>query len=101
MDQSSICLYLNRKGLSAQAIHDQLVQIFGADAIACSKMTFYLRQSQSMAKNEEPHSDRPPDVIDNAILRALNQSLFASVRELAKSICLRTITVWRRLTRSL
>jgi hypothetical protein len=43
----------------------------------------------------------PPDVIDNAILQALNQTSFASVRELSKSMCISCETVWRRLTGSL
>jgi hypothetical protein len=78
MDQRSICLYLNTKRLSAQAIDDELAQVFDANVIAYSTMTFYLRQSQWRAKNEEQHSDRPPDVIDNAILRCLHQNAFAS-----------------------
>jgi hypothetical protein len=35
-----------QEGLSAQAIHDELVQVLGADAIAYSTVTCYLRQSQ-------------------------------------------------------
>jgi hypothetical protein len=58
MDQRSVCLCLNRKGLSAQVIHDELVQVRGADAIAYFTMASYLRQSLWMAKNEERHSDR-------------------------------------------
>jgi hypothetical protein len=53
MDQRSICLYLNRKGLSAHAIHDELVQVLDSDAdadadavaVAYSMVTFYLRAS--------------------------------------------------------
>jgi hypothetical protein len=101
MDQRTICLYLNRNGLSAKAIHDELVQIIGSDAIADSIVMSYLRASHRRAQNKEQHSDRPPDVIDNAILQALNQNPFASVRELAKSICISHATVWRRLTESL
>jgi hypothetical protein len=41
---------------------------------------------------------RPPDVIDNAILQALDKTPFTSVREFAKSICISRATVWRRLT---
>jgi hypothetical protein len=101
MDQCSICLYLNRKGLSAHAIHDELVQVLGSDAIACSTITFYLRASHWTAGKEEQHSDPPLDIIDKAILQALDQTPFASVRELAKAMCISTTTVWRRLTRSL
>jgi hypothetical protein len=101
MDQYTICLYLNRKGLSAQAIHDELVQVLGSDVIAYSTVTFYLGASRWMAQNDEQHSDPSLDVIDNAILQVLNQTPFASVRELAKSICISRATVWRSLTESL
>jgi hypothetical protein len=55
MDQGSICLYLNRKGLSAKAIHNELVQVFGPDAIAYSTVTKTLRTSHWTAQNEEWH----------------------------------------------
>jgi hypothetical protein len=60
MDQRIICLYLNRKGLSAKAIHDELVQIQNFDAIAYSTVTSYLRVSHWMAQNEEQHSEPLP-----------------------------------------
>jgi hypothetical protein len=72
MDQRSICLYLNRKGLSAHAIHNDLVQVLGSDAVAYSTVTFYLRASHWTAGKEEQHSDPPPDDVDNAILQALH-----------------------------
>jgi hypothetical protein len=93
MDESTICLYPNRKGLSAQAIHDKLVHVLRSDAVAYSTVTSYLRASRWMAQNEEQHSDPPLDVIDNAILQALNQTQLASVRELAKSMCISCATV--------
>jgi hypothetical protein len=85
MDQRTICLYLNKKGLSAKAIHDELVQVLGSDAIAYSTVTSCLCPSHWRAQNEEQHSDPPPDVIDNAILQAFHQNPFAFVRELEKS----------------
>jgi hypothetical protein len=60
MDQRSICLYLNRKGLSAHAIHDKLVQVIGSDSVAYSKVIFYLRASHWTAGKEERHSDPLP-----------------------------------------
>jgi hypothetical protein len=53
MDQRTICLYLNRKELSAQTIHDELVKVLGSDAIAYSTVTSYLRVSRWRAQNEE------------------------------------------------
>jgi hypothetical protein len=101
MNQPTICLYLNRKGLSAQIIHDELVQVIGSDVIVYSTVTSYFGASRWRAQNEEQHSDLPPDIIDKAILQALYQIPFTSVRELAKSMCISRATVWRRLTRFL
>jgi hypothetical protein len=74
MDQRSICLYLRRKGLSDQAIHNELVKVLGSDAAAYSTMTLYLRACHWRALNEEERSDLPPDVIASAILQALKSS---------------------------
>jgi hypothetical protein len=101
MDQCIICLYLNRKGLSAQAIHDELMQVIRFDVIAYSTIISYLGASRWMAQNEEQHSDPLPDVINKAILQALNQTRFASVQELGKFMCISGATVRRRLTGSL
>jgi hypothetical protein len=43
MDQRSICLFLAMKRLSAQAIDNELVAVFGPDAIGDSTVTNYLR----------------------------------------------------------
>jgi hypothetical protein len=88
MDQCTICLYLRRKGFSAQAIHEELVQILGPDAITYSMVTYHLRASRWTAQTEERHSGPFPDVIDNAVLEALDQTPFASMRELAKASCI-------------
>jgi hypothetical protein len=101
MDQRTICLYLNKKRLSAQAIHDELVQVLGSDAITDSRVTFSLRASHWMAQNGRQHSHPPPGVIDHPILQALHQTSFASVEELAKFTCISGATVGRRLMRSL
>jgi amino acid permease len=47
---------LNRKGLLAQAIHDELVQILGSDAVTYSRVTSYLGPSRWRTQNEEQHS---------------------------------------------
>jgi hypothetical protein len=101
MDQRTICLYLSRKGFSAHTIHDELVYILGPDAIAYSTVTYHLRASRWTAQTEERHSDPPPDVVDNAILEAPDQTPFTSVHELAKTTCIPHTIVWRRLTESL
>jgi hypothetical protein len=101
MDQRTICLYLSRKGFSPHAIHEELVHLLGLDVIAYSTVTYHLRASRCTAQAEERHSEPPPDVVDHAILEALDQTPFASVRELAKATCIPHTTVWRRLTESL
>jgi hypothetical protein len=101
MDQRTICLYLNRKRFSAQALHDKLVHVLGSDAVAYSTVSSYLRASRWMAHHEEQHSDASPDVIDKVILQALNQTPFTSVRELANPMCISRVIAWRCLTRSL
>jgi hypothetical protein len=92
MDQRSICFYLNRKGLSAHAIHDELVQILSSDTVAYSTVIIYMRASHWTAGKEDQHSDPPPDDVGNAILQALDQTPFALVRELAKAMCI-SITI--------
>jgi hypothetical protein len=94
MNQRTICLYLSRKGFSAHAIHEKLVQLLCPDAIAYSTVTYHLRASRWTAQTEERHSDPPPDVADNAILEALDQTPFVSVCELAKATCIPRTTVW-------
>jgi hypothetical protein len=53
MDQRTICLDLNTKGLSVQVVHDELVQIIGSDLIAYSTVTSYLGASRWSVQNEE------------------------------------------------
>jgi hypothetical protein len=77
------------------------VQLLGSDAIAYSTVTYHLRASCWTAHTEERHSDLSLDLIDNAVLEALDQTQFASVRELAKPTCIPRTIVWRRLTESL
>jgi hypothetical protein len=75
IDQRSIVLYLNRKDLTAQAIHDDLVATpFSAAA--------------------SPHIDE----LDEAILRALEEFPFSSVRQILYATHLPKTTVYRRLS---
>jgi hypothetical protein len=46
MYQRSICLFLAIKGLSERAAYNELTAVLGADAIAYSTATKYLRQKQ-------------------------------------------------------
>jgi hypothetical protein len=47
VDQKSIALYLNRKGWTARAIHDDLVSILSEEAIAYRTVRKYFREAQT------------------------------------------------------
>jgi hypothetical protein len=100
MDQRSICFYLNRKRLSAQAIHDELIQVLGSDAIVYSMVTFYLCASRWMAQKEEQHSDRLPMVSTKQFSRPLIKSRSRQCKN-SQSMCISRARVWWRLTGSL
>jgi hypothetical protein len=89
MDQRSIVLYSNRKGLTAQVIHDDLVATLGEEAIAHSTVTNYLvvariipRDPTPFAAATSPHIDES----DEAILIPLEELPFSSVRQLSRAI---------------
>jgi AraC-like DNA-binding protein len=104
MDRRSSAIYLDLKGLSVRAIHEDIVTTLGADAMAYSTVTCYLRETRFF-----PSADRiasgpipeMPDDADEAILSAFAEMPFASVRQLAQFTHLSPATVSRRLTQSL
>jgi hypothetical protein len=104
MDQRSIVLYLNRKGWMARVIHDDLVATLGEKGIAYSNMTKSFREAQTgpddaTALPEEISPDI--DESDEAILGALEELPFSSVRQLSRAIHLPKTTVYRRLSEKL
>jgi hypothetical protein len=104
MDQRSIVLYLNRKDLTAQVTHDDLVATLGAEAIAYSTVTNYLRTVRIIHRDATPLSATTSlciDVSDEVILRALEEFPFSSVRQLAHATHLPVTTVYRRLSAKL
>jgi hypothetical protein len=104
MDQKPIVLYLRRKGMAFDAIHDDLVRTLGKDAMAYSTVTKYARSAQFSGR-KEASAPEAPDVernpVDEVILTALAEFPFSSVRELSRRICLPRSTVHRHLTQSL
>jgi hypothetical protein len=106
MDQKPIVLYLRMKGmaLALDAIHDDFVPTPGKDAVAYSMMTKCTHSAQFSGRKEATLPEAP-DVehspVDEAMLRALAQFPFSSVRELSRRICLPRSTVHRHLTQSL
>jgi hypothetical protein len=84
--------------LALDAIHDDLVRTLGKDAMAYSTVTKYAGSAQFSCRKEASHPEAP-DVerspVDEAILMALAEFLFSSVRELSRRICLPRSTVHR------
>jgi hypothetical protein len=104
MHQRSIALYLSMKGLPAKAIHQELVQTLGAEAVAYPTVTWYLRvakfQAQSKEAPDEAEVTRTGSV-HAATLKTLTDNPFRSVPELSRLTGLSRSTVYRRLTESL
>jgi histone-lysine N-methyltransferase SETMAR len=98
MDQNPIVLYLRMKGMSLDAIHDDLVRTLGKDVVAYSTVTKYARAAQFPGRKEATHPETP-DVehspVDEVILTALAEFpfTFLSVREPSRRICLPRSTV--------
>jgi hypothetical protein len=73
-------------------IHDDLVRTLGKDAVAYSTVTKNARSVQFSGRKEASPPEAP-DVkrspVNEAILTALAEFPFSSVRELSRRICLR------------
>jgi hypothetical protein len=91
MDQTTIVFCLRMKGMSLDAIHEDLVRTLGPDAVTYSMVTKYARSVKFSPKKDRPSSE-PPVVesspIADAILAALVDYPFLSIRELSRRICL-------------
>jgi hypothetical protein len=84
MDRRSIVLYLNRKGRTAQIIHDDLAAALSAEAIAYNTVTIYLRMARIIPPNATSLSAATPahiDQSDEAILSVLEEYPLSSVRQ--------------------
>jgi hypothetical protein len=103
MTERPIVAYLSLKGMSAHEIHDDIVTTLGPDALPYSSVTRYLRGARFLPSKPEPHPadvQRDFDDSDQAILAALEDSSFASVRQLSRLTHLPSTTIYRSLTRS-
>jgi hypothetical protein len=87
MDLESIRSYLNKKHLSAVAIHAEINSVLGEGTIGYSTLTRCLRK-QNFANASHLASEEPDfgaaDTIDNAVLQALDEQPLASLRQIAK-----------------
>jgi hypothetical protein len=84
MDHKSIVLYLARKELSPVAIHHDLVAMLGLETVSYSSVTRCLREAIFVSSNfpaNIPEAELQFDDCDQAILLALAERRFASIRE--------------------
>jgi len=101
MDQRSIVLFLHQKGMNAQMIHSELVEVLREEAVGYSTVTKYLRQSYFSSTQEVSAEDPSDGVIDHAILEALEIAPYASVRQIARMTLIPKSTVYNHLVYSL
>jgi hypothetical protein len=104
MAQRSIVAYLSLKGISVREIHDDIVATLGPDAVSYVSVTHDLREARFPPSKPESHPadvQRDFDDSDRVILTVLEDSPFASVRELSRLAHLPSTSVYRRLTQSL
>jgi hypothetical protein len=104
MTQHPIITYLALKGMLAREIHDDIVATLGPDAASYSSVTRYLREARFPPSKAELHPtdvQKDLDDSDQAILAAVEDSPFASVRQLSRLTHFHSMTVYRRLTQSL
>jgi hypothetical protein len=87
MMHGPIVAYLSLKEISARKIHDDIVASLGPDAVPYSSVTPYLREARFPPSKPESHpADVQRDLDDSgqAILAALEESPFVSVRQLSR-----------------
>jgi hypothetical protein len=107
MDQRSVVLDLHLKGLSAHAIHEDLVATLGPKAVAYSTVTHHLREAKlgtaEVTLDPEPCSLHLTSMIPTGLSWQpwKKRKPFASMRELARSTHIPRAIVYRRLTKSL
>jgi hypothetical protein len=100
MDLESITLYLAMKHLEALEIHAESNSGLGQGTVGYSTITRCLRKRSfphSSESAEEEPGIRSCDPIDRAILQALNQQPFSSLRQLAKRTLIPAISIRYRL----
>jgi hypothetical protein len=102
MGQRVIVLYIDRKELSAIALHYDIVVALGSEPVSYSSVASYLCEA-IFASSNCPANIREAELqfedCDQAIL--LSEQPFASIRESARLTYLPRITIHRRLTQSL
>jgi hypothetical protein len=95
-DRQSIVMYLSLKGLNAVEIHNDLVTTLKGEGKPSSSVTYCLRKPSFSSPKAPQPSESPAPILnesEEAILLALSEELFASVRQLARRTHLHPSTV--------
>jgi hypothetical protein len=104
MDQQLIVMYLSLNGLNATEIHNDLVSTLKSEAKSDGTLAnYFCKPSFSSPKTSQP-SESPAAILnesDEAILLALSEEPFASVRQLARRTNRRRFTSYDQLTHTL
>jgi hypothetical protein len=98
MDQKAIVLSLHMRGMSLDAIHEDLVRVcvLEENAVAYSTVTRYVRSEKVSPKNDGPPSQcmaAEPSPVNQAILTVVADYRLSSVREVSRLTCLPRSTV--------
>jgi hypothetical protein len=104
MDQRSIVLYHNRRGLTAQVIRNDLVATLGAEAMAYSTVTDYPRVTRIIPCDATPLSATISPHInesDDAILRTFTELPFSEIRRFARATHIPVTTAYTPLSAKL
>ena len=104
MDFKSIVLYLEKKGMSATEIHNDIIGTLGPDIMGYSTITYYLRtrdyyQNSTPTKKEEKIKEEEKNQI--LVENALMNFPFSSIRDIAKITHIPKSTVHLILTKKL
>jgi hypothetical protein len=79
MDQKPIVLYLRMKGMTLDAIQDDLVRTLGKDAVEYSTVTKYAHSAQFSGRKEATPPEAPdvePSPVGEAVLTAFAEFSF-------------------------
>jgi hypothetical protein len=82
MDQRSVCWFLEIKGLSTRAIHNELIAVLSYEAVDYSTIMKYLRQRKNRSDSiGHPfiESEMEENFIDKVISIVLKNEPFSSI----------------------
>jgi transposase len=91
MNQKDLILSLHKESLTAKAIHERLVEIFGQLAMPYSTVTRTFKETcwTPFEERSQNFGGRPPNLDHDArILCVLEKNPNASIREIADEACI-------------